>query len=80
MDEDIEKMVGACEICQSVKNTPPVVPLQSWIWPSRPWSRVHLDFAGPFQDSMFLVAVDAHSKWPEVYPMSVPQRQRHLIF
>ena len=31
MDEDIEKMVGACEICQSVKNTPPVVPLQLWI-------------------------------------------------
>ena len=28
-----------------------------------------LDFAGPFQGSMFLVAVDAHSKWPEVFVM-----------
>ena len=27
-------------------------------------------FAGPFQGSKFLVAVDAHLKWPEVYAMS----------
>ena len=36
------------------------------MWPKSPWQRVHLDFAGPFQGHMFLVAVDAHSKWPEV--------------
>ncbi|XP_064459049.1 uncharacterized protein LOC135369387 [Ornithodoros turicata] len=29
-----------------------------------------LDFAGPFQDKMFLVVVDAFSKWPEVIVMS----------
>ena len=23
-------------------------PLHSWEWPSQPWSRLHLDFAGPF--------------------------------
>ena len=33
----------------------------------RHWERVHLDFAGPFQESMLLIAVDAHSKWPEVH-------------
>ena len=32
----------------------------------RPWQRIHIDFAGPFQGANFLVAVDAHSKWPEV--------------
>ena len=32
--------------------------------------RVHLDFAGPFPSSMFLVAVNAYSKWPEVKVMS----------
>ena len=26
-----------------------------------------MDFAGPFEGAMFLVAVDAHSKWPEVH-------------
>ena len=25
-----------------------------------------LDFAGPFQGAMFLVGIDAYSKWPEV--------------
>jgi hypothetical protein len=27
---------------------------------------VHIDFAGAFEDRMFLIAVDAHSKWPEM--------------
>lgn len=27
------------------------------------------DLAGPFLDSMFLVIIDAHSKWPEVVEM-----------
>ena len=30
---------------------------------------MHLDFAGPFQGMSFLVAVDADSKWPEVFPL-----------
>ena len=34
------------------------------------WQRIHLDFAGPFQGAMFLVCVDAYSKWPEVEIMS----------
>ena len=31
---------------------------------------IHLDFAGPFQGRMFLVLVDAYTKWLEVIPMS----------
>lgn len=27
---------------------------------------MHMDFTGPYVDRMFLVAVDVHSKWPEV--------------
>ena len=34
-------------------------------WPTRPWSRLQLDFAGPFLGKMFLVLVDARSKWIE---------------
>ena len=41
-----------------------------WIWPTRPWQRIHLDFAGPFNGEMFLLVVDAKSKWIEVFPMS----------
>ncbi len=46
---------------------PPPVPLQPWEWPNRPWSRLHLDFAGPFMGRMFLVMVDAHTKWLEAH-------------
>ena len=32
----------------------------------RPWLRVHIDYAGPFMNKMFLVLVDTSSKWLEV--------------
>ena len=47
MDPTIEELVGACEVCQSVKSAPPVAPLHPWVWPKKPWQRVHADFAGP---------------------------------
>lgn len=50
--------------------TTQVKPLHQWELATRPWQRIHLDFAGPFQQSMFLIIVDAYSKWPEVFPMS----------
>ena len=38
----------------------------TWIWPGM----THIDFAGPFLGKMFLIIVDAHSKWLEVVQMS----------
>ena len=70
LDKEIERVASSCVECQSVKNAPPSAPLHPWVWPTKPWERVHLDFAGPFQNTTFLVAVDAHSKWPEVFIMS----------
>ena len=69
LDKAIENLAKSCSSCLAVKHAPAVAPLQPWVWPDQPWKRVHLDFAGPFQGSMFLVAVDAHSKWPEVHLM-----------
>ena len=69
MDREIEKLAKSCLDCQAVKKAPPTAPLQPWSWPTRVFQRLHIDFAGPFQGSMFLVAVDAFSKWPEVYTM-----------
>ncbi|CAB4043809.1 uncharacterized protein K02A2.6-like, partial [Paramuricea clavata] len=45
------------------------VPSHPWEWPTTPWQRIHLDFVGPFLGRMFLIIVDAHSKWPEVEMM-----------
>ena len=69
MDQDIEAVVQACLPCQSNKNVPSVAPLHPWLWPSKPWVRIHIDFAGPFHKKMFMLIVDAHSKWPEIIEM-----------
>ena len=70
LDKDIEVLAKSCQQCQSVKQAPPAAPLHPWTWPSKPWTQVHVDFAGPFLDKMYFIAVDAHSKWPEVFVMS----------
>ena len=65
MTKDIETVVRQCQMCQSVQSVPPVSPLHPWSWPTRPWTRLHLDCAGPIDGKMVLVLVDAHSKWIE---------------
>ena len=44
----------------------PMVALHPWKWPSRPWTRLHIDLAGPFEGRMFLAVVDSHFKWLDV--------------
>ena len=78
LDGEIETLVRGCQPCQSVKNAPPAANLQPWTWPAKPWKRVHLDFAGPFEGSMFLLAIDAHSKWPEIHIMPSTTVQKTL--
>ena len=70
IDQNIEQKVKGCRGCTSVSKMPTPAPLHPWEWPSRPWKRLHIDFAGPFLDQMFMILVDAHSKWPEVIRMS----------
>ena len=65
-DASIETVAKGCCEYEATKNSPPVAPLQPRSWPLRVFERVHIDFAGPFQGATFLVAVDAHSKWPFV--------------
>ena len=54
-----------CTDCQLHQLTPAVAPLNPWQWPTRPWARLHLDYAGPLKGKMYLIIVDAHSKWIE---------------
>ena len=67
IDEELEKCVKSCETCQVNRKSPPAAPMHAWSWPNKPWSRVHIDYAGPFMGKMFLVIIDAHSKWMEVH-------------
>ena len=69
MDSQLEETVKACIGCQETRSAPPVAPVHPWMWPRHPWHRLHIDFLGPLRDCMWLVVVDAHSKWPETIRM-----------
>ena len=70
MNADVEDTVKKCHLCQSNRASPPPAPLHPWEWPTQPWTRLHLDMAGPFMGHMFFILIDAHSKWIEVELMS----------
>ncbi|XP_053383800.1 uncharacterized protein K02A2.6-like [Mercenaria mercenaria] len=66
IDEDLDSLVKSCGGCARNKSSSTEAPIHPWEFPKKPWSRVHIDFAGPFQGHMYFVAVDAYSKWPVV--------------
>ena len=67
MNNDIELRVKQCTTCQSSRKMPPVAPLHQWVRSDKPWSRIHIDYAGPLDGKMFLLMIDSHSKWLEVH-------------
>lgn len=72
LDEDIVAAVEACGTCQENQRAPRPVPVRPWPFPERPWSRLHVDFAGPLRNTYLFIAVDAFSKWIEVFPVKTP--------
>ena len=69
IDTALEDKVKTCSVCQESRAAPAEARLHPWDWPEKPWSRLHLDYAGPLQGKMFLVLIDAHSKWMDVFPV-----------
>lgn len=78
-----ENSLGKCEhfkahLTLKPDSSPPFIPakapvktqLQSWPIPSKPWERLHINYAGPYRNFHFLVVVDAYSKWIEVIKTS----------
>ena len=51
------------------QSTPAEAPLHPWEWPGLPWSRLHVDYAGLYKGEMFLIVIDAYTKWLEVHCM-----------
>ena len=64
---DIKTLVRKCHACQQLQSDPAVAHLRHWSWPTRPWARLHLDYAGLVDGKMFLILTDAHSKWIEAF-------------
>lgn len=67
IDEAVEGMCRACATCAAQADAPPRQAPRPWMWPRRPWSRLHLDFLGPVFGKTYLVVVDAMSKWIEIF-------------
>ncbi|UYV83362.1 K02A2.6-like, partial [Cordylochernes scorpioides] len=68
LDNQIECIVNGCKNCQQTQTGPSKVKWRPWVWATRPWQRIHIDFA--FKDGVnLLIVVDSHSKWVEAIPM-----------
>ncbi|KRZ02117.1 Uncharacterized protein T4B_11270 [Trichinella pseudospiralis] len=69
MNKDIEIKAQSCEGCATAQKNSAKVAINPWQLSDRPWKRIHADFAEPIIGKMYLIVVDAHSKWPEVLHM-----------
>lgn len=69
INKEIENVTKACELCLETADNPPKATLHSWKWPDGPNIRLHADFLGPIEGKMFLVIIDAYSKWLDVKEM-----------
>ncbi|KAJ0172353.1 hypothetical protein K1T71_012326 [Dendrolimus kikuchii] len=70
IDGDIESMCKQCVTCAAEADAPPRAPPQPWPYTAQPWTRVHVDFLGPFKGKTFFVLIDSSSKWIEIYEMN----------
>ena len=78
MDKMLEEVTKQCEQCQQNHREDPKTPLHPLEFTSKPWQRIHLDFAGPFEGKMWLIVVDSYSKWPEVIQMKATSATRTI--
>ena len=71
LDMEIERVAKKCEACSLSQRLPNRSVPHPWVAPSGPWERIHIDYAGAFMGYMWLLIVDAYSKWLEVCRMSI---------
>ncbi|XP_022818470.1 uncharacterized protein K02A2.6-like [Spodoptera litura] len=69
IDAAVEEMCKQCETCAAEADAPHRAPIQPWPYHTRPWTRLHVDFLGPYKGLTFFVLIDSSSKWIEVFEM-----------
>ncbi|XP_028163909.1 uncharacterized protein K02A2.6-like [Ostrinia furnacalis] len=79
IDNDIENMIDSCNICRQLRPTPAKAPLAPWQYPPKPFFRIHIDFLGPINNRMYLVIVDAYTKWVDIYDMTTSTTSRNVV-
>ena len=65
MNSHIEKLVETC-LKYSILTAQHI---SSWSIPINTWSRLHIDFAGPFLNKKWLLVIDAKSKFAHIQDM-----------
>lgn len=78
IDSDIERWIGSCGTCASVRPAPPRDPPAPWPAAAAAWQRVHMDYMTVGQ-RVYLVVVDSFSKWVECLHMHNGTSTRALI-
>ena len=56
-DRDIESLVKSCKGSGLAAKAPPIK-FNPWPETKYPWSRLHIDFAGPLNGSYYLIVID----------------------
>ncbi|XP_055684592.1 uncharacterized protein K02A2.6-like [Lutzomyia longipalpis] len=70
IERDIVMLVSNCTDCQENRPEPSKAPVHAWEAASKPFERIHIDYAGPIFGKWLLIVVDSYSKWPEVVSVS----------
>ncbi|GFR26337.1 hypothetical protein TNCT_385321 [Trichonephila clavata] len=78
--QETGKDIELCPLLKALryKGDPTKAKVHYWEYPSRPWERIHVDFAGPIFEHTFFLIVDDHSKWLEVYPMKTTTTKKTI--
>uniref|UniRef100_A0A7E4ZU05 RNA-directed DNA polymerase n=1 Tax=Panagrellus redivivus TaxID=6233 RepID=A0A7E4ZU05_PANRE len=70
MATQIDKWVEGCDPCQTHGNAKRMDAPESWPQEDGAWRRIHLDFAGPKWNAMWLICIDAFARYPLVIRMT----------
>lgn len=63
---DITYTVNSCYDCQMTSHALLLAPIYHWKPKKVSWSRLHVDFAGPFYKQHFLIVAHSNSKRLEI--------------
>lgn len=79
INEHIDNLVCVSRKCVAASKRLQKSELYSWPSPSKLWSRIHIDFAGPFQGTCFLVCVEAYTKWSKILSINQITSQETIV-
>ena len=77
LNGELENLVLSCAECLQNRKIAPKAELHPWEW-ILIMHRIHIDYAGPIKNKYFLIIVDAHSKWTEIFPTPGPSTKETI--